>query len=531
MTHAGNSTSPRRGDEVEGGRRRTVAIVLAGGTGTRIGLQIPKQLLKIAGKPIMEHTLAVFEDAPDVDEILVLMAQGFVPEAQQIVDRAGFRKVTKILEGGSTRNETTRRALDALGAEECNVLFHDAVRPLLDQRIISDCVTALQDSEAVDVVIPSADTIVVVEGETIVDIPSRDRLRRGQTPQGFRLSTIRRAYERAAEDPAFAATDDCSVVLRYCPEVAIAVVPGAEHNVKVTNPVDVFLADKLFQLSHRSVRHPDSLEEYARHLRGRTLVVFGGSYGIGEDITRLARRFGATVFPYSRSLTGTDVTDPAAVAAALQEAHDASGRIDYVVNTAGVLTTGALDEMSEQDIAHIIACNYTAPVSIARAALPYLQKTGGQLLLFTSSSYTRGRAGYSLYSSTKAAVVNLTQALADEWSDLGVRVNCINPERTRTPMRVRAFGAEPPETLLTSEAVAMTSLDTLLAPTLTGQVIDVRREGDSAAGLVIDLREEGEQPDRDIDLDIDLDADRDVDRATTPPPAALDVPEPAPRPL
>ena len=121
--------------------------------------------------------------------------------------------------------------------------------------------------------------------------------------------------------------------------------------------------------------------------------------------------------------------------------------------------------------------NYLAPIAIARASLPYLRSSGGQLLLYTSSSYTRGRAGYSVYSSTKAAIVNLTQALADEWSTDGVRVNCINPERTATPMRTRAFGDEPAGSLLTARAVALTSIDVLLAD-ISGQVVDVRLEPD-----------------------------------------------------
>ena len=102
------------------------------------------------------------------------------------------------------------------------------------------------------------------------------------------------------------------------------------------------------------------------------------------------------------------------------------------------------------------------------------------MVLFTSSSYTRGRADYALYSSTKAAVVNLTQALADEWASDGVRVNCINPERTSTPMRTRAFGEEPAGTLLASEEVARQSLDVLLSGQ-TGHVIDIRREDGPAA--------------------------------------------------
>ena len=105
---------------------------------------------------------------------------------------------------------------------------------------------------------------------------------------------------------------------------------------------------------------------------------------------------------------------------------------------------------------------------------PHLARTKGSLLLFTSSSYTRGRSGYSLYSSAKAAVVNLTQALADEWAADGVRVNCVNPERTGTPMRTKAFGAEDPALLLTSESVAAASLDVLVADG-TGHILDLRK--------------------------------------------------------
>jgi 2-C-methyl-D-erythritol 4-phosphate cytidylyltransferase len=143
------------------------------------------------------------------------------------------------------------------------------------------------------------------------------------------------------------------------------------------------------------------------------------------------------------------------------------------VNTAGVLSTGKLADTDQAVIEETIRVNYLAPVTIAQAAVCYLAATRGHLLLYTSSSYTRGRAGYSLYSSTKAAVVNLTQALADEWSEIGVKVNCVNPERTQTPMRLRAFGAEEPGTLLSSMAVALTSIDVLLSE-LTGHVIDVR---------------------------------------------------------
>jgi 2-C-methyl-D-erythritol 4-phosphate cytidylyltransferase len=169
------------------------------------------------------------------------------------------------------------------------------------------------------------------------------------------------------------------------------------------------------------------------------------------------------------------VENPEHVDDALSKAYAETGRVDYVINTAGILRIGRLAETDNATIEEALRVNYLAPVQIARASYKYLAESKGQLLLYTSSSYTRGRAEYSLYSSTKAAMVNLTQALSDEWAGDGIRVNRINPERTATPMRTKAFGQEPAGTLLSSEAVARASLDVLVSP-LTGHVIDVRQQ-------------------------------------------------------
>jgi len=459
-------------------RLRNVAVVLAGGTGTRVGLSIPKQLIKVAGKPIIEHTIGVLQASPLIDEIIIMMTPGHLDAVRALLRPGAYPKVTQLLEGADTRNATTRRALDALGDDECNVVLHDAVRPLLSQRIIDDCIAALADYEAVDTAIPSADTIIQVDeptGKVIDDVLRRSLLRRGQTPQCFRASVLKRAYDLAVQDPAFEATDDCTVVLRYCPDVPIAVVAGEERNMKVTEPIDVYLADKLFQLEAHEAPAALSEQEYRTALTGKTVVVFGGSYGIGADIVRLAESYGATAMSFSRSGTGTHVERRGDIVAACEQVIAATGRVDYVVNTAGVLPRGDLADSSEETVYLSAEVNYLAPIHIAQVFHPHLRETGGSLLLFTSSSYTRGRGGYSLYSSAKAAVVNLTQALADEWTEDSVRVNCVNPERTATPMRAKAFGEEPEGSLLTSEAVAATSLGVLVSP-LTGHVIDVRRE-------------------------------------------------------
>lgn len=452
---------------------RTVAVLLAGGIGVRVGLGIPKQLIKIAGKAIVEHTLEVVNASPVIDEIIIVMNAGAIEQLDSLMDRDRFPKLTQIIPGGETRNDSTRAALAVIGDDpDTKVLFHDAVRPFVNDRILEDCVEALEDYDAVDTAIPSADTIIQVDSSShITAIPDRSLLRRGQTPQAFRAGTIRRAYELAADDPGFHATDDCGVVFTYLPETPIYVVDGTAENMKVTEPIDVHIADKLFQLQSASL----TADEVLPDMTGQVVVVFGGSYGIGESIVDLARQAGAEVHEFSRSTTGTDIRSRGQVKRALKQVADATGRIDDVVLTAGVLQMGPLTKTKVKQIERGIETNFLAPVIVARAAHKYLKQTGGQVLLFTSSSHTRGRANYGVYSASKAAVVNLTQSLAEEWADDGVTVNCINPQRTNTPMRTTAFGEEPPESLLAPESVAAVSLQVLNSD-LTGQIVSVRVE-------------------------------------------------------
>ncbi|MEU3163367.1 SDR family NAD(P)-dependent oxidoreductase [Streptosporangium sp. NPDC006930] len=507
-------------------RPRTVGVVLAGGVGRRVGNDTPKQLLEIAGRTILEHTLALFQGAPEIDEIMVLMAPGFTGEVERIVERGGFTKVGRILEGGASRPETTWRALQALGTRECHVLLHDAVRPLADRRIITDCVEALRTFSAVEVAIPSSDTIVVTSpgphGEIVSDVPDRAGLRRVQTPQCFRLSVIREAYERAFADPGFGdrpATDDCGVVLRYLPGVPIHVVPGSERNMKVTHPVDLFVADKLLRLAASEVpsRSDTALREA---LEGRTVVVFRADDGAGAEVARLAGEYGARVFPFSGSpapsgtpsspdtpgpsdtpspsgapgpsgapdTSGTPgpsgapdfsempspsgasgevrVDDPRAVADALARVVKETGGIDYVVGAAGAPPSGRLDAVDDAAIAGTVNADHLGPVTVARAALPHLRETRGQLLFHSPSPGGDG-AGEGLRSFAGAAVAGLTLALAREWAEYGVRVNCVNPGRAGAATPSGPSGPSSPR------AVARTSLD-VLASGVTGQVIDAR---------------------------------------------------------
>jgi 2-C-methyl-D-erythritol 4-phosphate cytidylyltransferase len=225
---------------------RMVAVVLGGGVGQRLGAGMPKQLMRLAGRTLIEHCVAAFEQAPGVDEILVVMASGYTGQVEAML--AGFRKVSAVIEGGVTRPDSTRVALAAIARAqpgEAGVLLHDAARPLVDGRIIADCVASLRVHDAAGVAVPASDTIVVTDNGVMESMPRRETLLRCQTPQCFRLSVITRAHELAAADPGFAPTDDCGVVLRYLPEVKVHIVPGSERNIKITYPQDLAIAEAL----------------------------------------------------------------------------------------------------------------------------------------------------------------------------------------------------------------------------------------------------------------------------------------------
>ncbi len=452
--------------------KRNIAVILAGGVGERLGMSTPKQFFKVAGKMVVEHTVDVFERNPRIDEIAIVSNPMLISDFENIVLRNKWRKVKKILKGGKERYDSSLSAIRAYQDEDVNLVFHDAVRPLVSQRILNDVIDALEDHRAIDVAIPSADTIIEVDDKGYISsIPDRSKLRRGQTPQAFDRQLIADAYERALKDPQFKTTDDCGVVRKYSDE-PVFVVRGEESNMKLTYREDTYMLDKLFQLKNTE---PQDISHVGDIFRDKVAVVFGGSYGIGKNIVEMLEQSGARVFSYSRSENRIDVGQREDVARALTEVHEQAGRIDYVICTAGVLNKEPLTTMDYATIQAAVQTNYLGTVNVALEAHPYLKQTEGKLVFFTSSSYTRGRAFYSIYSSTKAAIVNFVQAVAQEWDGDGIKINCINPERTKTPMRQKNFGIEPDDTLLMPERVAEATLRTL-ASDCTGQVIDVRRK-------------------------------------------------------
>ncbi|HAL3381140.1 TPA: bifunctional cytidylyltransferase/SDR family oxidoreductase [Escherichia coli] len=444
--------------------------------GSRFGGTLPKQFTKLAGKAVIEYTVEAFEKSLNIDEIIIVSHPSYVDLIWKFVKKNQWEKVTKVFNGGKERFDSTYSALQGLEGEDnnSNILLHDAVRPLINESIINNCIDALRNFEAVDVVIPSADTLVeVYDDGCISNIPNRAIMRRGQTPQAFKLGTLKQAYQRAINAQRFSFTCDCGVVRSMVPGVRVATVVGAESNMKVTHPIDLFIAEKLLQEANKiSFNTGDNLD----YIKDKNIIIFGGNSGIGLEIKKAAILLGANVEIASRSFNNVDIVDIECVKNYLAQMEKKLGCIDYIINTAGVLIKKPIDMLTNEEVHTLININFIGAVNIAMASKQYLKKSSGMLLNFTSSSYTRGRSYYALYSSSKAAIVNFTQAIAEEWSSENIKVNCINPERTATPMRTINFGIEPAELLLDPRDVALTSLKVLGADS-TGLIIDVRKDG------------------------------------------------------
>ena len=450
---------------------KTYAVILAAGSGERFASDTPKQFLKISGETVFEHSVSAFEHNDGIDEIIIVAHKDFLETCKNIVEKAGFKKVTNIVTGGSTRKESSSIGVNQIQEKEAKVLIHDSVRPLVSDEIISKCISELDIHDAIDVAVHTTDTIIKtnIDG-TICEIPDRQNLMSGQTPQCFKLSLIKRAHQLAKlVDMPF--TDDCGIVNHF-KLAKVHVLYGSESNIKITYPIDIFIADKLFQ-----IRKENKPQDNLKNISGKVLIVIGASSGIGQSIANIAESEGAIVHGFSRE-NGVDVREKSTLDAAFRDVFRKDGRIDFIINSAGLLNIKLLKEKTDAEIFDEISTNYIGCINVAKAAYHYLKLSHGGLLFFSSSSYTRGREMYSIYSSTKAAVVNFVQAISDEWAYDGIRINVINPQRTMTPMRLKAFGKEPVGTLLSPEIVAKKSISTILQD-YTGQVVDVRLSIDS----------------------------------------------------
>lgn len=227
-----------------------LAGIVAGGTGTRMGGDRPKQFYDLEGKPVLIRTAACFLDHPGVDAVIIAIHPDWLEEARRLL-RQFFPQNQRIhlTCGGADRNETVCRliayAQDTLSCTDEDILLtHDAVRPFVSERLITDSIAAMEQYEICTAVIPETDTVVVSQnGSTAADFPDRSTLYRVQTPQTFRLGSFLRIYQALSEEEKQRATDVCRLYRANGREVGL--IPGELCNIKLTYPLDYRIAKLL----------------------------------------------------------------------------------------------------------------------------------------------------------------------------------------------------------------------------------------------------------------------------------------------
>ncbi len=217
---------------------KTTAIIAAGGTGSRMGLNFNKLFLMIDEKPVLAHTLDVFEKCQKIDEIVIVANESDIKTVKEVVEDFGYSKVETIATGGKTRQESVYKGLLCVSEDTQVVAIHDAARPLINPNVIIQCIDAAYELGASAAGISAKDTLKRVNEKNIItETVDRENVVQIQTPQCFRKDIIIEAHEKAISD-GFSTTDDCAVVEKYGTKVKV--IPGNSLNIKLTTPDDYY---------------------------------------------------------------------------------------------------------------------------------------------------------------------------------------------------------------------------------------------------------------------------------------------------
>lgn len=222
-----------------------IAVIFAGGVGSRMhSKDRPKQFLEMYNKPIIIHTLEHFENHKDIDAIVVVCINGWIPYLNELLYKFRIEKVKKIVPGGETGQLSIYNGLKAAkeiaGEEKSIVLIHDGVRPLINEKLITDNIEAVKKYGSAITTAKVKETILVVneEDSSIDYIPNRKDSRVAKAPQSFWLNDILNAHEKSLVEGEMNCIDSCTMMQKY--GVRMHLIDGPSQNIKITTPEDFY---------------------------------------------------------------------------------------------------------------------------------------------------------------------------------------------------------------------------------------------------------------------------------------------------
>lgn len=230
---------------------KNIAIIFAGGSGARMGTGLPKQFLEVNGKPIIIHTLDIFEDHPRIDEIYIACKEEYIGKLKKMVDRFWISKVKDIVPGGATGQDSIYNALEAAAVnneDNAIVLIHDGVRPCITSELIDDVIDCVvKNGSAITCTAMYETPVISHEGEYVEETPLRADFYTAQAPQSFYLRDILEAHDIIRKDnPGYEGIVDSCTLMRSLGK-KVAIVKGNRGNIKVTTPEDLYIFRAMIQ--------------------------------------------------------------------------------------------------------------------------------------------------------------------------------------------------------------------------------------------------------------------------------------------
>lgn len=225
---------------------KNYALILAGGSGNRMQEETPKAFIKIHQKYLIEYCIQIFSEHPQIDHIVLVVPKAYLEITKNLVEYKDYQKVSAVRQGGTSRFESSRIAVNAVDEENAKILIHDAARPFLCTEIITNCLLKLDEFDALNLLSPISDTLVKMNNNHITGNIDRNLFSQVQTPQSFLLKSIKEAHKRALSDDMETITDDFNLVLKYDTGIT-SWVEGNRMNFKITYPEDLEIAKKLLK--------------------------------------------------------------------------------------------------------------------------------------------------------------------------------------------------------------------------------------------------------------------------------------------
>ena len=225
-------------------------LIFAGGSGTRMNSKgRPKQFLQFYGKELIIHTLENFQNHPQIDNIIIVCIEDWIPYLKKILKKFDITKVKTVVPGGTTGQESIYNGLKAIrdfADDDSVVLIHDGVRPFINEDVITNCIQSVKEHGSAITVVPATETIISIDNNKITSITDRSKCYLARAPQCFKLGQILEVHNKAIKDGNTNMIDSASLMKTYGYD--LWTVPGNVDNIKITTPADFYTFKALYEV-------------------------------------------------------------------------------------------------------------------------------------------------------------------------------------------------------------------------------------------------------------------------------------------